>query len=82
MVNEERMKKTFTDLVKIYAPSKGEREVAEYLKKELKKLGAAKVIEDNNGSVNGGNTGNIITKFNGNAPGLTYIAFPPHMECV
>ena len=28
MVNEERMRKTFTDLVKIYAPSKGERESA------------------------------------------------------
>ena len=82
MVNEERMKKTFTDLVKIYAPSKGEREVAEYLKKELKKLGAAKVIEDNNGSVNGGNTGNIIAKFNGNAPGLPSIAFTAHMDCV
>ncbi|MEE3453610.1 M20/M25/M40 family metallo-hydrolase [Dialister sp.] len=82
MVNEERMKKTFTDLVKIYAPSKGERDVAEYLKKELKKLGAAKVIEDNNGSVNGGNTGNIIAKFNGNAPGLPSIAFTAHMDCV
>ncbi len=82
MVNEERMKKTFTDLVKMYAPSKGERDVAEYLKKELKKLGAAKIIEDNDGSVNGGNTGNLIARFNGNAPGLPSIAFTAHMDCV
>lgn len=33
MINEERLKQTFTDLVRIYAPSGGEREVCEYLKK-------------------------------------------------
>lgn len=70
MVNEERMRKTFTDLVKIYAPSKGEREVCDYLKKELKKLGASRIVEDNDGSINGGNSGNLIATFNGNAEGL------------
>ena len=55
MVNTERMKRTFTELVSLYAPSKGEREVCEYLKKKLKSLGASKIIEDNDGSVNGGN---------------------------
>ena len=51
MVNTERMKRTFTELVSLYAPSKGEREVCEYLKKKLKSLGASKIIEDNDGSV-------------------------------
>ena len=82
MVNEERMKKTFTDLVKIYAPSKGEREVCDYLKKELKKLGASRIVEDNNGSINGGNCGNLIATFNGNAEGLPSIALTGHMDCV
>ena len=31
MVNEDRMRHTFEDLVKIDAPSKGEREVCDYL---------------------------------------------------
>ena len=35
MVNEDRMRHTFEDLVKIDAPSKGEREVCDYLKKKL-----------------------------------------------
>lgn len=82
MVNTERMKRTFTELVSMYAPSKGEREVCEYLKKKLKSLGASKVTEDNDGSVNGGNCGNLIAVWNGNAPGLPSIALTAHMDCV
>lgn len=54
MVNEKRMRETFEELVRIYAPSKGERDVCDLLKKKLKVLGAAEIIEDNNGSVEGG----------------------------
>lgn len=82
MVNTERMKRTFTELVSLYAPSKGEREVCEYLKKKLKSLGASKIIEDNDGSVNGGNCGNLIAVWNGNAPSLPSIALTAHMDCV
>lgn len=82
MVNQERLTKTFTDLVKIYAPSKGEREVADELKKRLKQLGASKVVEDNEGSINGGNAGNIIGIFNETMPGLPSIALSGHMDCV
>ena len=82
MVNTERMKRTFTELVSLYAPSKGEREVCEYLKKKLKSLGASKIIEDNDGSVNGGNCRNLIAVWNGNAPGLPSIALTAHMDCV
>lgn len=63
MVNEKRMRETFEELVRIYAPSKGEREVCDLLKKKLKALGAAKIIEDNNGSVEGGDSGNLIAIF-------------------
>lgn len=48
------MRETFEELVRIYAPSKGEREVCDLLKKKLKALGASEIIEDNNGSVEGG----------------------------
>ena len=33
MVNEERIRQTFEELVRMYAPSKGERAVCDYLKK-------------------------------------------------
>ena len=82
MVNEDRMRHTFEDLVKIDAPSKGEREVCDYLKKKLRALGAAKITEDNNGSVNGGNSGNLIAVFNANTEGLLSIALTAHMDCV
>lgn len=42
MVNEDRMRHTFEDLVKIDAPSKGEREVCDYLKKKLRALALPK----------------------------------------
>lgn len=82
MVNEDRMRHTFEDLVKIDAPSKGEREVCDYLKKKLRALGAAKITEDNNGSVNGGNSGNLIAVFNANTESLPSIALTAHMDCV
>ena len=47
MVNEKRMLGTFYDLVRIYAPSGGEREVCEYLKKKAPRTGS---IPDRRGS--------------------------------
>ncbi len=82
MVNEERMRRTFEELVRIYAPSKGEREVCEYLKRKLKALGASKIVEDNGGSVAGGNSGNLIAVFPADTEGLPSIAFTAHMDCV
>ena len=82
MVNEKRIRDTFEELVKIYAPSKGEREVCDWLKKKLKALGASKIIEDNDGSVEGGNSGNLIAVFSANTEGLPSIALTAHMDCV
>lgn len=82
MVNEERMRNTFEELVRIYAPSKGEREVCDLLKQKLKALGAAKIIEDNDGSVAGGNSGNLIAVFSANTEGLPSVALTAHMDCV
>ena len=82
MVNEKRMRETFEELVRIYAPSKGEREVCDLLKKKLKALGASEIIEDNNGSVGGGDSGNLIAVFPANAEGLPSVALTAHMDCV
>lgn len=81
MINEERIKNTFCDLVRIYAPSKGERDVAEYLKKALKRLGG-RVYEDGTGEKTGGNCGNLIAVFPANAEGMPSVAFTGHMDCV
>ena len=67
MVNEKRIRSTFEELVRIYTPSKGEREICDLLKKKLKALGASKITEDNGGSVAGGNAGNLIATFSANA---------------
>lgn len=82
MVNEKRMRETFEELVRIYAPSKGERDVCDLLKKKLKVLGAAEIIEDNHGSVEGGDSGNLIAVFPANAEGLPSVALTAHMDCV
>lgn len=81
MINEERIRQTFCDLVRIYAPSKGEREVFAYLKKALRRLGA-RVSEDDAGEKTGGNCGNLIALFPANAEGLPSVAFTGHMDCV
>lgn len=81
MINEERIKNTFCELVKIYAPSGGEKEVFEYLKKALKRLGA-RVSEDKANEVTGGNSGNLIAVFSANCEGLPSVAFTGHMDCV
>lgn len=82
MINKERMKKTFCELVSIYAASKKEREVCDYLKKKLKELGASTIIEDSAGEKTEGNSGNLIAIFKETQKGLPSIALTGHMDCV
>ena len=81
MIQEDRLHRTFCDLVKIYAPSGGEKDVAAYLKTALKRLGA-RVAEDMANEKTGGNSGNLIATFAANAEGLPSLAFTGHMDCV
>ena len=48
MINRERMVENFINMAKISSPSLKEREVADYIKKELESIGL-EVIEDNAG---------------------------------
>lgn len=82
MINEERMLQTFKDLVTVYAPSKGEKDVAAVIRKKLEDLGADSIVEDNHGSVEGGNSGNLIAVFNATEEGHPSIALTGHMDCV
>lgn len=81
MIQEERLKQTFCDLVRIYAPSGDECAVRDYLKTRLKKIGA-RVTEDGAGEASGGKCGNLIAVFPATAEGMPGIAFTAHMDCV
>ena len=65
LLDKDKLLKTFIELVKIDSESKNEIQVAEYIKKRLKKLNIPFVI-DNSKNKTGSNHGNIIAKLNNN----------------
>lgn len=76
----ERLVEEFCHLVSIDAPSFGEREMADYLKKRFEELGFA-VEEDDAGSHYGGNCGNLYAYRKGTLPGEPLL-FSMHMDTV
>ncbi len=76
----ERIINEFIELVKLAAPSKNERKVADYVISKLISLGY-KPYEDNAGQAIGGNTGNIVCKIEGD-PSKDKIMLMAHMDCV
>lgn len=79
MVNKERIVKYFIDMAMIPSPSYKERDMANYLIKELKKLGL-EVYEDSTGEKILGNAGNIVAVLKGNKPKRLLIS--AHMDTV
>lgn len=82
MINEERMREEFCELVRIPCHTRNERVVADELKKKLKALGASSIIEDKAGEAIGGTAGNIIATFNATLENIPTIGFSAHMDCV
>ena len=80
MIDRKRLAETFKFLVQIDSVSKEEGVIANEIKKILESLGA-KTFVDNAGDKIGGNSGNLIAKFEGNsqAPPLLLNA---HMDTV
>jgi tripeptide aminopeptidase len=72
--------KTFGELVSIYSPSFGERELCDALKPKLEALGAS-VWEDNAGLLIGGNCGNLYGFLPGELPGPP-ILLSAHLDTV
>ncbi|MDI6783019.1 MAG: M20/M25/M40 family metallo-hydrolase [bacterium] len=58
-INQKRLVETFLDLVKIEGKSKAERQVTDYIKVQLQKLGLAGTEDDAGVKING-NSGNLI----------------------
>lgn len=65
MVNKERLLETFLKIVKIKSPSKDEKEVVDFVERELSSLGL-KVYRDNCGKKFGSNAGNLVATYNEN----------------
>lgn len=80
MINKERIVNSFMDYVRISSPTKQEGKFAEFISKELEALGMEVTIDDAGPKV-GSDTGNVIAKLKGNAPGET-ILFSCHMDTV
>ncbi len=78
-MNEARVLDTFFDLVRIDSPSRHEAHVARYCERALAALGF-EVAFDGSASETGSDTGNLIARLRGTAPGR--IALSAHMDCV
>lgn len=80
MINKERLIENFIEMVKIYSPSKKEKELAQYLIKELEKLDAD-IYLDENFEKYGGNAPTIIAKIKGNIEG-NGVTLAAHMDVI
>lgn len=81
MINAERVKHTFIELLKINSPSREERGVADYVIARLNSMGL-EVMEDDAGEKIGGNAGNVIALLPGTVPNATPIFLSAHMDTV
>ena len=79
-INQERLVNEFLTLVQIDSFAGEEREIADYLIKQLKDLGL-EVTEDNAGETINGNAGNLIARLPGDEQKPT-IMFCAHMDRV
>jgi len=80
MVNQERLFKTFYDLLKINSPSQKEKAVADYILGRFAKLGIA-ASTDNAGDATGSDTGNVIAFIQGTKDGEP-VLFNSHMDTI
>lgn len=80
MINSERMKQRFMNLVEIDSVSKEEADIAARLKDMLTEMGGTVTI-DSAGKKTGGNCGNLVAKFNGNSDSSP-IMLSGHMDTV
>ncbi len=81
MINEERVKQLFLELVHINSPSHSEREVANFLKTKLQSIGFD-IKEDDSVGRTGSNTPNIVATKRGTVSGAKSIFLGAHMDTV
>jgi tripeptide aminopeptidase len=81
MINPPRLKDEFLELVSIASPSRREGSLARRLEAILKSMGAT-VEVDEAGERVGGDTGNLLARFPGTAPGAPPFLLSGHMDTV
>jgi tripeptide aminopeptidase len=81
MINEGRLIDLLLNLIKIDAPALKEREVIDWTKKYLTKIGL-QVREDDAGAKIGGNAGNVIATLPANVEGRPKIYLSAHFDTV
>jgi len=81
VINEERLKNTFIELVSVPCPSLDEKEEAALLIQKMKDLGMDPQVDDA-GKKCGGSTGNVWGFLQGNVPGAVRLFFEAHMDSV
>ena len=79
-MNKNRLLETFKALVSIDSPSFGERDMCDYLKEYLVKLGF-EIFEDDTGRQTGGNSGNLYAYLDGDN-NMAPLLFSSHMDTV
>jgi tripeptide aminopeptidase len=82
MVNVDRLKRIFLDLVQIDSHSREEKNVADYIKEHLEPLGGVVTMDDAAEKI-GGNCGNLLVRFHGPLNNHTEpLLFCAHMDTV
>ena len=81
VINEERLKSTFIELVSVPCPSLDEKEEAALLIQKLQELGMEPQVDDANTKC-GGTTGNVWGFLKGNVSGAIRLFFEAHMDSV
>jgi tripeptide aminopeptidase len=80
-IDEERLVKSFRELVAIDGVSFAERPVADYLRKEFSRLGLA-VEEDDAAAAIGGDCGNLLVRIPGRAPSAPGLIIASHLDTI
>ena len=83
MINKERIRKEFLELIQIRCSTHDEREIGDLLTKRLQELGGT-VKEDQAGEKLGGNCGNLVADFPATAgmEKVPTVMLTAHMDCV
>ena len=80
-IDENRLYRTFLDLVAIDGVTFAERPVAEFVKKYFSDLGLP-VEEDEAAEAIGGDCGNLLVRMPGKNPAATPLIFASHLDTV
>ncbi len=81
-IDKSRIQNLLLELVRIDSHSRKERDIALRLEREMRELGAERVLVDDAGSKVGGNTGNLIALFPGTRPSAPPLLLSAHMDTV